>query len=295
MSPPNGRLITAVILTHNEEINLPACLGSLRPWCSSIFVVDSGSSDQTVSVAQRCGAQAVHHPFETHAKQWNWAFKNLPISGEWILALDADQRVTTELREEILGTLPVTPPQVAGYYLPRKQFFRGRWIRHGGYWPKYMLKLFRRGAGLSDEQERVDFRFYVKGPARRMKSPLLEDNRKEQEISFWLAKHLRFIELQAQEEFLRRHGKLSWALPLSAWGTPDQQTLWLKSWWYRLPPLLRPYPYFFYRYFVRLGFLDGPQGSLFHFLQGFWYPLMIGVRLKELEALAKTSGREIPF
>ncbi|MBI3615723.1 MAG: glycosyltransferase family 2 protein [Candidatus Omnitrophica bacterium] len=280
--------ITAIILTLDEELNLPHCLKSLEGWCREVFIVDSGSSDGTLPIARAHGAAVIQHPFETHAKQWNWALKTLPITGEWVLALDADQRVTPELKEEILSSLPKSSLEIKGYYLPRKQIFRGKWIRHGGYWPKYLLKLFRRGCGWSDEQELVDFRFYVDGETRRLRYPILEQNRKEDQITFWLQKHLRYIELQAQEEHHRRHHRIPWTIKPLLWGTPDQQVLWLKNLWYRLPLYVRPFLYFIYRFVFRLGVLDGPEGILFHFLQGFWLRLMIDVRLGELE---REAGR----
>ncbi len=286
--------ITAIVLAHNEELNLPACLKSLSDWCEKIFVVDSGSSDRTLQIVQEFHAEALSHPFETHAKQWNWALQNLPISTEWILALDADQRVTPEMQEELGRTLPKTPADVAAYYLPRKQFFRGRWIRFGGYWPKYLLKLFRKGAAWSDEQELVDFRFYVRGKTRLLNHPLIEQNEKEWQIVFWLEKHLRFVQLRAQEEYLRRHQKNSWAVQPSLLGTPDQRILWWKQRWYVFPPLLRPFPYFLYRYILQLGILDGWEGFLFHFLRCFWFELMIGVRLKEIEREKGPARRESP-
>jgi len=286
--------ITAVILTLNEELNLPTCLKSLQGFCQQIFVVDSGSTDQTAAIAQKAGAQVVHHPFETHAKQWNWALRTLPLTSEWVLALDADQRVSPELQEELGRILPGAPSEVPGYYLPRKQIFRGCWIRHGGYWPKYLLKLFRRESAWSDERELVDFRFYVRGQTRCLKKPLVEENEKEGRIGFWLQKHLNFIELQAQEEFLRRHQDIGWAVQPSLWGTPDQRVLWSKQLWYRLPLYLRPFLYFGYRYIIRLGLLDGWEGSLFHFLQGFWLRLMIDVRISEFEKEAALREKDRP-
>ncbi len=275
--------ISAVILTLNEEKNLPECLSSLRGWCQQVIVVDSGSTDRTLLIAKEHGALVLQHPFETHSTQWNWAFKNAPIQGEWILAIDADQRVSPELRDEIIPSVSSAPANIAGYYLPRKQIFRGRWIRHGGYWPKYLLKLFRKGTAQSDENDRLDSRFYVKGETQLLKNPLIEQNENEQAILFWLQKHLRYIELLAQEEHQRQHDKKEWPLQPSATGTPDQKALWRKTVWGRMPLYVRPFLYFSYRYFIRLGILDGPQGFLFHFLQAFWFRLMVDIRLAELE------------
>jgi len=279
--------IAAVVLTLNEEMNLPICLDSLKGWCKQIFVVDSGSTDRTVAIAREAGAQVVVHAFETHAKQWNWALQTVPIACEWVLALDADQRVTPKLKDEMLHALSDAPDEVAGFYLPRKQFFRGRWIRWGGYWPKYLLKLFRRGAAHSDEKELVDFRFYVRGEIPLLTQALIEHNEKEREILFWLEKHLRFVELHAQEEYGRRHKRVGWSVRPAPRGTPDQKVLWRKEIWYRLPPVVRPFFFFLYRYIFQLGMLDGAQGALYHFLHGFWYELMIAIRLKELERNGK--------
>jgi glycosyltransferase involved in cell wall biosynthesis len=275
--------LSAILLTYNEEVNLPHALRSLHGWCKPIWVVDSGSTDSTIQIAKGYGAEVVVHPFQTHAKQWNWALQTLPIQSDWILALDADQRIGEELKTEIVRVLPNTPPDVDGFYLPRKQFFRGRWIRYGGYWPKFMLKLFRRGRAWCDEQELVDFRFYVHGKTCYLHHPMIESNEKENRIRFWLEKHLRFIELRADEEYRRRHEKIDWMIRPSLFGNPDQRVLWLKQLWYRLPPLVRPFLYFPYRYGLLLGFLDGRQGALFHFLHAFWYELMVSVRLRELE------------
>lgn len=278
----NSAFATAVILTLNEEKNLPACLESLSGWCQPIFIVDSGSTDGTAAIARRFGAELIPHPFETHSKQWNWALANLPGASEWVLALDADHRVSPELREEILRAIAAAPGDLQGFYVPRKQIFRGRWIRHGGYWPKYLLKLFRNGSACCDERELLDSRFTVEGSVGFLKQPLIEENLKEREILFWLQKHLRYVELQAQEEYRYRRNPDLQSRTTSPLGTPDQRILWLKQIWYRLPLGLRPFLYFGYRYFFQLGFLDGAEGALFHFLQAFWFRWMVDVRLGEL-------------
>ncbi len=275
--------ISAVTLTLNEEKNIEHCLESLHGFVSKIFLVDSGSSDRTLEIAKKYGVQIASHPFETHAKQWNWAFKNLPIKNEWILTLDADQEVSPPLRDEIQHALSNVVDTVDGFYLCRKQIFRGRWIRHGGYYPKYLLKLVRRGKVYSDENELLDFRFYVPGKTLKLQSDLIENNRKDDDLNVWLAKHRRFAVLQAREEYHRRRNGSRWKIHPTPLGTPDQRTIWFKSIWYGLPLYLRPFLYFFYRYFLRLGFLDGREGAIFHFFQGFWYRMQVDIRLKDLK------------
>lgn len=272
--------VTVLILTHNEERNLGACLDSVCAWTQAVFVVDSGSTDRTVAIAQAAGAHVVSHPFETHSKQWRWALETLPIATAWVLALDADQRVTPELRASILAALSDSSSTAAGYFLNRRQVFRGRWIRHGGYYPKYLLKLFRRDAVALDERDLVDHHFEVGGVVRRLAGDLIEDNQKEAAIAEWIAKHNRYAVLQARQELLARSSATR--LPVSAFfGRPDRRTEWLKQQWARLPLFVRPCLYFAYRYLLRGGFLDGREGFVFHVLQGFWYRLLVDINIRE--------------
>ena len=274
--------ISVMIITYNEEKNIESCLKSLGFLPREIFIVDSGSNDGTLQLVKEYTDRIYHHQWECGSKQWNWALKNLPVSSEWILALDADQRLTSELREEIEQTLKSCPTSIKGFYIPRRQIFRGRWIRYGTYYPKYLLKLFRCGHAVSDENELMDCRFYVSDNTAKLRYDLIEENRKEWNMDFWLSKHMRFAELQAEEEFLRRRKGTGWRIKPSLSGTPDQQTLFLKNLWYRMPLYVRPFLYFFYRYFLRLGFLDGKEGLIFHFFQGFWYRMLVDIRLDEL-------------
>jgi glycosyltransferase involved in cell wall biosynthesis len=274
--------VSAVVLAYNEERNLVACLESLQGWVQRIFVVDSGSTDSTAAIAERLGATLVFHDFETHAKQWNWALRNLPIDTDWVLGLDADQRVTLELAGEIGASL-ASRPSANGFYLPRRQVFRGRWIKHGGYYPKYLLKLFRHGEAWADENDLVDHHFRVRGPTARLNGDIVEDNRNEWDISVWTAKHNRYARLQAEEELRRTRSQELPAVRPRLFGTPDEQVLWLKTrLWDRLPLYLRPILYFTYRYILRCGFLDGKQGFLFHFLQAYWYRLLVDINIDDL-------------
>ncbi len=286
--------IAVIVLTHNEERNLPACLESVAGWAPEIYVVDSGSTDGTVEIAERYGARVARHPFESHAKQWDWALRNLPVSGEWILALDADQRVTPELRAEIAERVigkGASEGGPAGYFIKRRQIFRGRWIRHGGYYPKYLLKLFRRGQAWVDGSELVDHHFHVRGEVAKLRHDLVEDNQNEADISVWVEKHARYATLQALEEFSKAQATVPAGVRASLVGSPDERVRWLKKVWSRLPLYVRPLLYFLYRYVWRLGFLDGKEGFLFHVLQGFWYRLLVDIKLDELRRGRGARGR----
>jgi glycosyltransferase involved in cell wall biosynthesis len=283
--------LAVVVLTYNEERNLAACLESVAGWASEIFVVDSGSDDRTVAIGEAYRVKVVTHAFDSHAKQWRWALENLPLSAEWVLALDADQRVTAALREEISRTvLTGSDEELVGCFVKRKQIFRGRWIKHGGYYPKYLLKLFRRDRVWLDERELVDHHFYVRGGVVKLRHDLVEDNQNEADVSVWLAKHMRYASLQAEEEFGRAKSDLRGSKQASLLGAPDARMLWLKRIWEHLPLYVRPCLYFFYRYLVRLGFLDGKEGFVFHVLQGFWYRLLVDIRLDELRRAETRSA-----
>lgn len=277
--------VAVLVTTRNEEANLEACLASVRGVVAEVFVLDSESTDGTVAIARRFTEQVVDLPYE-HGRIIPWIFQwgldHLPITQPWVLLLEADQRVTPELARELRELFDGRPIPAAGYYLRRRQIFRGRWIRWGGYGRKHLLKLFRRDRGRLDPDEQ-DTRVYVDGSVARLKAPLEERNLKEESILFYLEKHLRYAEAFAREELERRRG-LPWKTTPRLLGTPDQRVLWAKSRYYRLPLLLRPALYFFYRYVLRLGVLDGKQGFVFHFLQAFWFRLVVDLRLEELSA-----------
>ena len=271
-----------MILTLNEEANLPSCLASVCEWARQVFIVDAGSSDRTKEIATKYGAVVVEHPFETHGVQWRWALENLPIQTNWILALDADQRVTPELAGELRDLDAAALDDFDGVYIKRRQWFRDRWIKHGGYYPKYLLKMFRSGKVAIDSQDLVDHHFYIAGPVKKLRHDLIEANKKEDDISFWIAKHNRYAALLAREELGWRGTSRDTTIEPSLLGNPDQKSLALRHLWRRMPLYVRPFLYFIYRYFLRCGFLDGKEGAIFHFLQAFWFRLLVDIKLDEM-------------
>jgi glycosyltransferase involved in cell wall biosynthesis len=279
--------VSAIVLTFNEERNLRACLESLAGWVTEIFVVDSGSTDGTLQIARELGAKVVTHAFETHTRQWRWALGELPLRTDWVIGLDADQRVSPELCEAIHEAFASggRAEACAGLFLNRRQVFRGRWIKYGGYYPKYLLKMFRREAVSLDDGDLVDHHFHVTGRLERLGGDLIEDNRNEARIFDWIEKHNRYARLQAKQELLR----LGVGPRPRLWGSPDERTAWMKSCWSRLPLYLRPVGYFFYRYVLRLGFLDGKEGFVFHFMQAFWYRLLVDINRDEQTRAAASA------
>ncbi|MGQ0563046.1 MAG: glycosyltransferase family 2 protein [Gemmatimonadota bacterium] len=282
--------VTAVILTRDEELNLPRCLASIEDLADEIFVVDSGSTDATVRIAREHGAMVAEHEFRGHSRQWQWALTQLPIRNAWVLGLDADQSLTTELADEIRALFAggTHGGSIAGYYVARRNIFRGRWIRWGGYYPKYLLKLFRRADIRFEAADLLDHHFRVAGSTAKLRHDIIEENRKEESIDFWVQKHLQYAELLAREELQRSAGGTARLVRAAPLGDPDERAEWQKQTWSRLPRFVRPAAYFVWRYFVRLGFLDGKQGFTFHFLHAFWFRLIADLKLEEVRSRART-------
>ncbi|MBI1748985.1 MAG: glycosyltransferase family 2 protein [Acidobacteria bacterium] len=278
------RDLTVIILTYNEAANLPDCLQSLKGLEGDIFVVDSGSDDATLEIARSIGARIVQHPFVNYSLQRNWAQQHLPIATEWILHLDAGERLTRELVAEINAVLRDPPTGIDGFLLRRQTYFMGRWIKHGGHYPSYHLRLFRRGKGLCEDRL-YDQHFLVNGKV----NPLRHDftDVVTSDLSTWIVRHTRWAELEAQE--MMTHDRTKSLVRPRLLGNSIERRRWLRQGLYEAMPLFaRPFLYWFYRYIFRLGFLDGKEGLVFHFLQGCWYRFFVDL---QLHALRQASRR----
>lgn len=271
-----------IVLTFNEEQHLPRLLHSIAGLNAPLFIVDSGSTDNTLKIAEDFSATVKFNAFENHPKQWDFALKNFDVQTPWIIGLDADQIVTPELFEVLANFNSDEHANVNGIYFNRKNFFKGKWIRFGGYYPKYLLKMFRTGVGFSDTNENMDHRFVVPGNTMIWKrGHILEENLKENEISFWIAKHNRYSDLVADEEIERMQALRSQTIKPNLFGDPYQRMAFFKRMWWNMPRFLRPFLYFGYRMIFQLGIFDGRTGILFHFLQGFWFRLIVDIKIEE--------------
>lgn len=246
-------------------------------------MLDSGSTDNTLSIAQNAGAVTAHHPFENHPKQWEHALTLFKIDTPWVICLDADQIVTPGLYQLLLNFDDQQHQDVDGIYFCRKYYFKNRWIKYGGYYPFYLLKMFRYGRGYSDTNENMDHRMVVPGKTAIWKQGhIIEENLKENNIRFWIEKHNRYSDLLAVEETERILKLRQQTVRPGFWGSPDERTAWLKQLWWRLPRYVRPFLYFTYRLIFRLGILDGRTGAIFHFMQAFWFRLVVDIKMGEI-------------
>lgn len=283
-----------IIITYNEEIHLGRLLQSISELDARIFILDSGSTDKTIEIGRQYGAEFLQHPFENHPLQWDYALKNFQVKTPWVICLDADQVITSELKNRLIHFKDEEYPGINGIYFNRKNFFKGRWIKHGGYYPFYLLKMFRYNLGYSDINENMDHRFIVPGKTEIWKDGiLLEENLKENNIRFWIDKHNRYSDLVAQEEVERIMQLRTQTIQPRFWGSPDERTAWRKQLWWRLPRYVRPMIYFTQRIVFQLGILDGRTGVIFHFLQGFWFRLIVDIKIDEIIKQQKDARQDI--
>lgn len=271
--------LAVIILTYNEEANIAQALNSVTGWANEIFILDSFSADQTLEIARQHGCQIAQNKFENYAKQRNHALDNLPICSEWVLFLDADEWLSDALKQEIFDLIATSPAE-NGFYIKRRLIWMGRWI-HRGYYPTWILRLFRHGKGRCEDRA-VNEHFIVEGQVGYLRNDFTDENRKG--LTDWIAKHNGYATREAQELLNMRTTQGYQEINAHLFGTQAQRKRWLRyRIWNNLPPLIRPFFYFFYRYILAGGFLDGREAFIYHFLQALWYPILIDIKYLEMQ------------
>lgn len=271
-------------------MHLPRLLNSINSLNASTYVLDSGSTDSTLKICADHNIEVIIHSFENHPIQWDIALKSFAIKTPWVIGLDADQIVAPELYRLLEQFKNSNYLNTNGIYFNRKNYFKGNWIKHGGFYPKYLLKMFRYNIGYSDLTEKMDHRFQVPGKTIIWKSGhLIEENLKDNNIRFWIEKHNRYSDLLAKEEVLRKNKHLKSSIKANLFGSPNHRTAFFKRIWWQIPPYFRPVIYLIYRLIFRLGILDGKNGIIYHFLQGFWFRLIVDIKIEELSTTRKTN------
>jgi len=272
--------ITVIILTCNESQHIERCIKSIVDVVDHVVVIDSYSTDDTVKIAKSLGAVVYKNEFVNQAVQLNWALDNCHIKSDWLLRLDADEVVTSELSCNIRAKLSKIDSDVSGLTINRRIHFLGRWIRRGGIYPIAPLRLWRNGKGRC-ENRWMDEHLLVEGKVQHFVGDISDINLNN--LTWWTSKHNDYSSREAIEVLLAKERKLK-----ADFSTGKQAKLkrWIKDNLYsKLPIGLRAFSYFIFRYFFMLGFLDGWQGFVFHVLQGFWYRFLVDAKTFELEQL----------
>jgi glycosyltransferase involved in cell wall biosynthesis len=282
--------LTAVILTMNEEKHIARCIESIRPLCARIVVVDSGSTDGTVAIASALGAEVHERPWPNkYAEQMNYAIDLAGAQTPWMLRIDADEYFTPELSLELWRALSAAPDDVGGFILPRQVIFQGKPIRFGGFYPQWLLRVWRTGLGRCEERAMDEHMLLSAGRTVRLRARLIDHN--ENDIFWWTEKHNRYARREAADLLSMRHG-LGPTGPAKPSG-PARSKRWIKERVYlHLPLGLRALSYFCLRFFVGLGFLDHPRVWVFHFLQAGWYRMLVDVNVLEFEDAVGRASRE---
>lgn len=259
--------VSVMIFTLNEEIHLPSCIASLA-WCDDIIVVDSFSSDATEEICRNNRVRFFQNKFEGFGKQRNWAIDNTNPKHPWILMLDADERVTPELAEEMTRVIPGVPDTVGAFCLKRRFYMWGRWLKYSNLYPTWVVRLIHKdrvryiNRGHAETQE-------VAGEIRSLKHDLIDENLKG--IDEWFERQNRYSSKDAEYELSQESSPLT--IPDLASTNPLVRRAAIK----RLAMLMpaRPFWYFFYSYFFRLGFLDGRDGLMFCLMKSMYQRMII--------------------
>lgn len=281
-------LLAAIVLTHNEENHICRLMRSVEPLGMEVYVVDSFSTDNTVSLAKSMGACVVQHKFVNHAQQFQWALDNISIQCEWVMRLDADEVLTSELVREILRELPLLLPDVNGVNLKRRHIFLDRWIRYGGRYPLILLRIWRRGAAKVEQRWMDEHMVLLSGHAVTFEHDFCDHNLND--LFFFTDKHNKYATREAIDR-LNHEFELFPRDEAVAGGASSSQSrlkrLVKEGIYNRLPFGVGPVIYFIWRYFFQLGICDGPEGLIYHFLQGFWYRFLVEARVLELRRAVK--------
>ncbi len=272
--------LTIIILTYNEEANINACLDSMENIDANIFVVDSFSTDRTLSILEDRQVRYVQHEFKNYAAQRNWAQANEPFQTEWVLHVDAGETLLPGMVEWINTSFDPGNSPVDGYMFARRAIFMDRWIKYGGYHPIYHLRLYRRHLGHC-EAKVYDQHFIVNGKTAEAPRGADMADGVMSSLRDFTTSHARWAVFEAVELIHSRED--AGEVKAQFFGNPIERTRWLKTRVFQRAPLfLRSFLYLFHRYFIKLGFLDGKEGLVFHFLQGFWFRFLVDSTVLEL-------------
>lgn len=268
---------TVIILTKNEETDIERCIRSVEGWVKRIVIVDSGSTDRTVEIAERLGVEIVRHePFVDYGRQFNWAIDNLRIKTTWVFRLDADEVITPELRKELEKELEHhATDDVSGFMMRYKVEFMGRYLMHGGFYPFQKITIFKYGKGRFEERAMGEHIVLSEGRCVYLKNDAIHHTLKT--LDLYINKHNWYATREVQDYFDVRSGRENAQLD----GQPEKAKKLRDGLYYRLPMFLRAKLFFWYRFYLRLGFLDGTPGYIFAFLQAYWYRTLVDAKIYE--------------
>lgn len=276
--------LAAIILTKNEEKHIARCINSLKGICDEIFVIDSLSTDRTCEIAEKLGAKVYKNPWKNYATQFNYGVYQCPIKSEWIWRIDADEFLEGHIGTAVKNTLSNCPADVNGVYVRKRIDFMGKPLLHGGWYPSYHLKIFRKGHGDCENRWMDEHIRIFNGTTITIKEGNQVDANLNN-LTWWTEKHNGYATREMVDMLMMEYGldaKAQEVVPKFL-GTEEQRKRWLKIKYIKTPLFVRPFANFFLRYILKGGFLDGKEGFLWHILQGFWYRMLVDAKIFEIK------------
>lgn len=274
--------LSVIILTYNEEIHIRRCLENVKQFASKVYVVDCFSIDRTAQIAKELGAEVIEHEWPgNQAEQFNWALDNLPITTEWILRLDADEYLLPGLIEELLEKLPVIPESVSALSLSLARTFCGKILHHGIVNNIRIIRIFRKGKARYEKRLMDEHLSVLSGETIDMKNQFVDDNRMP--IGLFIDKHNGYATREAALLLDAEYHLTNMDSLPQDYGREVEKKRTQKARYARMPLFWRAFGYFVYRYIIKLGFLDGKEGFLWDFLQGWWYRTLVDAKVYEIK------------
>ena len=255
--------LSVIILTGNEELHIKRCLDIISPVAKDVFVIDCFSKDRTVEIAQSyANVRVLQHewPATKYAGQFNWALENAPITTKWVMRLDADEYPMKDLVEEMQQKIPALGDEITGIVLKRRHIFMGKWMK-GGIYPVKLLRIFRYQKAICEQRLMDEHIQLLEGKSVEFEHDFCDEN--IHDVSWFCHKHVDYAAREAVDM-------------LDAYA--------------KKPLFWRSFAYFIYRYFLRGGFLDGKEGFLFAFIQGWWYRTLVDAKILEVRRWMKANN-----
>lgn len=269
--------ITAIILTKNEEINIKDCIDSIASTVKRIVVIDSYSSDKTVELAKSVGAEVYQHPFENYAKQYMYGVEVANAETMWTLRIDADERLTPESVKELEKLCNDNMnTDVAGIVLRFKKNFLGKDLYHGGVYPWKKMNCYKTKLGAIEDRAMDEHIVLSSGTVAEMKNDCLHFDFKD--LEYFINKHNWYSSRETVDYFENLEKSKSNI-------EMDLKTRFKMNVYYKLPLGFRAHLYYLYRYYIKLGFLDGKEGKIYAFFQAYWYRYLVDAKIYECDKM----------
>lgn len=283
--------ITVIILTFNEETHIKRCIESVKDIAKDIFLVDCFSTDKTIEIAESLGVKVFQNKWEkNYAKQFNWALENLPITTTWVLRLDADEYLTSELLVEIKDKLNKLPDNITGIIFPLRRVFLNRVLRRGTGKIR-LLRLFNYKKALCEQRWMDEHIVLLEGKSIEFENDFVDHNLNN--LTWWTDKHNRYAIREAIDLLDIELGLIENRNPDAKLSPQAARKREKKLKYAKQPLFVRSFLYFLYRYIFRLGFLEGKEGFLWHFLQGWWYRTLVDAKIFEIKLACGNNKQKI--